>query len=191
MEIRYFRLCKNQNFKCYQYIFGIPFTFLPHEGGDGPPPPPPSPRTRIEPDKNKAGHEIFFPNVIRIDRVYRSQLTLDTEKIKTLELDPLDSITETELEPMLNGKPNPAALTEIDLKEIAGKLRLQTLIFKIAASIYHLDKHAWKGSVESFLIQLIEIVEKFVHSDKLKIRNPEYDKEELRRRVLIMLNIGK
>ncbi|MDP6719497.1 MAG: hypothetical protein QGF59_12640, partial [Pirellulaceae bacterium] len=27
----------------YVNIFGVPFTFLPHEGGDGPPPPPPPP----------------------------------------------------------------------------------------------------------------------------------------------------
>ncbi|MFH1006367.1 MAG: type III restriction endonuclease subunit R, partial [Candidatus Latescibacterota bacterium] len=29
----------------YVNIFGVPFTFLPHEGGDGPPPPPPLPKT--------------------------------------------------------------------------------------------------------------------------------------------------
>ena len=33
----------------YVNIFGVPFTFLPHEGGDGPPPPPPPPKTKIEP----------------------------------------------------------------------------------------------------------------------------------------------
>ena len=39
----------------YVNIFGVPFTFLPHEGGtDGPPPPPPPPKTRIEPVKEKA-----------------------------------------------------------------------------------------------------------------------------------------
>ena len=33
----------------YVNIFGVPFTFLPHEGGgDQPPPPPPAPKTRIE-----------------------------------------------------------------------------------------------------------------------------------------------
>ena len=32
----------------YVNIFGVPFTFLPHEGGDGPPPPPPPPKTKIE-----------------------------------------------------------------------------------------------------------------------------------------------
>ena len=176
----------------YVNIFGVPFTFLPHEGGDGPPPEPPKPKTRVEPDKRKAERAISFPNVVRIDRVYRSQLKLDFHKVKPLVLDPMDSITEAELVAVMNGKPNPAALTEIDLKTIADQFRLQTLIFKIAASIYHSDKkHAWKGSVGSFLLQLIEIVEIFVRSSKLQIQNPVYDKDDLRRRVLIMLNIGK
>src|SRR5438876_4041584 len=35
-------------------IFGVPFTFLPHEGGeDGPPPPPPPPKDAVEPDPSK------------------------------------------------------------------------------------------------------------------------------------------
>jgi type III restriction enzyme len=33
----------------YVNIFGVPFTFIPHEEGDGPPPPPPAPKTKIEP----------------------------------------------------------------------------------------------------------------------------------------------
>ncbi len=31
-------------------IFGVPFTFLPHEGGEDGPPPPPMPKTAVEPD---------------------------------------------------------------------------------------------------------------------------------------------
>ena len=34
----------------YVNIFGVPFTFLPHEAQDGPPPPPPPPKT-----KNRTG----------------------------------------------------------------------------------------------------------------------------------------
>ncbi|MDR0336631.1 MAG: DEAD/DEAH box helicase family protein [Planctomycetaceae bacterium] len=176
----------------YVNIFGVPFTFLPHEGGDGPPPVPSPSRTRIEPDKNKIKHEISFPNIIRIDRVYRPRLTLDFNKVKPLEIDPLESITEAELVPMLNGKPNPAALSEIDLKNATNVCRLQTLIFKIAARIYDSEKkHHWKGSAETLIMQLIEIVETFIRLNKLQIKNPEFDNDELRKRVLIMLNIGK
>lgn len=126
----------------YVNIFGVPFTFLPHEGGeDGPPPPPPKPKTEIKPDKEKIEHVLSFPNVLRIDHVYKPQLTLNIAKVKPLELDPYDSITEAELAAIIAGKPNPAALSEIDLKEIAGRLRLQTIIFKIASSIYNSEKN--------------------------------------------------
>ena len=125
----------------YVNIFGVPFTFLPHEGGsDGPPPPPPPPKTRIEPVKEKALHEIIIPNVLRIDHIYKPQLAIDMAKVKTIELDPYESITEAELAAMIAGKPNPAALTEIDLKEIAEKLRTQSVVFRIASTIYNSDR---------------------------------------------------
>jgi len=177
----------------YVNIFGVPFTFLPHEGGtDGPPPPPPPPKTRIEPSKEKAQHEITIPNVLRIDHIYKPQLTLDIENVKTLELDPYQSITEAELAAMIAGKPNPAALTEIDLKEIAEKFRTQSIIFRIASTIYNSEKKPdWKGSKEAFLIQLIRIVEQFIDADKISIKNPLFNQEETRRRILIMLNMNK
>lgn len=177
----------------YVNIFGVPFTFLPHEGGeDGPPPPPPKPKTEIKPDKEKIKHEITFPNVIRIDHIYKPKLTLDISKVKPLELDPYESITAAKLNAIIAGKPNPAALTEIDLKEIANKLRLQTIIFKIASSIYNSEqKPDWKGSKETFLIQLIGIIEKFIYSDKIVIKNPLFNQDESRKRILIMLNMNK
>lgn len=177
----------------YVNIFGVPFTFLPHEGGsDGPPPPPPPPKTRIEPVKEKAQHEITIPNVLRIDHIYKPQLTIDMAKVKTLELDPYESITEAELAAMIAGKPNPAALTEIDLKEIAEKLRTQSVVFRIASTIYNSEKKPdWKGSKEAFLIQLIRIVEQFMDSDKISIKNPLFNQEETRRRILVMLNMNK
>ncbi len=177
----------------YVNIFGVPFTFLPHEGGeDGPPPPPPKPKTEIKPIREKIEHEITFPNVLRIDHVYKPHLTLNILKVKSLELDPYDSITEAELAAIIAGKPNPAALSEIDLKEIADRLRLQTIVFKIATSIYNSEKKPdWKGSKETFLIQLIGIIEKFIYSEKIVIKNPLFNQDESRKRILIMLNMNK
>ena len=40
-------------------IFGVPFTFLPHEGGEDGPPPPPKPKTAIEPVSDKVA--LKFP----------------------------------------------------------------------------------------------------------------------------------
>ncbi len=177
----------------YVNIFGVPFTFLPHERGEeGSLPPPPPPKTRIEPDPDKAEHEITFPNVLRIEYVYKAQLTLDLTKVRPLEIDPYYAITEADLAAIIAGKPNVAALTEIDLKEIGEKFRLQSIIFRIASSIYNSKrKPEWKGSRESFLIQLINIVEKFIFSDRIVIRNALFHQDEMRRRILIMLNMNK
>lgn len=177
----------------YVNIFGVPFTFLPHEDkGDGTIPPPPPPKTKIEPVKEKAAHEISFPNVLRVDRVYKSKLSLDLSKVKHLELNPYDSITEAELAAVIAGKPNPASLTDIDLKEIGEKFRLQSIIFRIASSIYNSErKPDWKGSKETFLIQLIGIIEQFIHSGKIQIKNPLFHQDDVRRRILIMLNMNK
>jgi type III restriction enzyme len=69
---------------------------------------------------------------------------------------------------------------------------LQTIIFKIASTIYNSEKKPdWKGSKETFLIQLIGIIEKFIYSDKIRIKNPLFNQDELRKRILIMLNMNK
>jgi len=63
----------------YVNIFGVPFTFLPHEGGEGPPPPPPPPKTVIEPVQEKEAHELTWPNILRVDHVYWSTLVVDMD----------------------------------------------------------------------------------------------------------------
>ncbi len=176
----------------YVNIFGVPFTFLPHEGGGDTPPPPPKPKTKIEPVKEHSQYEITFPNVIRIDRTFQSTLHLNISTTKSLELNPFDSITEAELSGIIAGKPNPAALSEIDLKEIAENLRIQSIIFRIASAIYNAEKKPdWKGSKESFLIQLINIIEQFIASEKIVITNPLFNKDPQKRKILIMLNMNK
>jgi type III restriction enzyme len=90
----------------YVNIFGVPFTFLPHEGGeDGPPPPPATPKSRIEPLSEKKQFEISWPNVLRIDHEYRERLTLTPDKVPPLAFDAMDTPQIAELAPMLEGNP--------------------------------------------------------------------------------------
>lgn len=173
-------------------IFGVPFTFLPHEDtGEGPPPPPP-PKTTVEPVQRKADHEISFPNVLRIDHVYKPKLTLDLEKVKPLELDPYKSITEASMSAIMAGKAIPADLTDIDLEKISEKVRFQTIVFEAAKQIYNAEqKPDWKGSPEIFFMQLIGLVETFLNSGKISIKDPLFNQDERHRRILIMLNMNK
>lgn len=176
----------------YVNIFGVPFTFLPHEGGEGTPPPPPKPKTKIEPRKEKAQHEITFPNIIRIDHVYRPQLKLDWDKVKVLEIDPYESITEAELAAIISGKANPKVKAAIGLEQIAEDTRVQSIVFRIASTIYNSEKKPdWKGSKEIFLAQVVRIVEQFIDSDKIRVKNDLFHQDDSKRKILIILNMNK
>ncbi len=96
-------------------IFGVSFTFLPHEGGDGTPPPPPAPRTCVEPLPDKRQCEIRWPNIVRIDHVYRPRLALNLDKVQELELKPEEPPTLAEMAPVVEGEPDFTKLTKIDL----------------------------------------------------------------------------
>jgi type III restriction enzyme len=176
----------------YVNIFGVPFTFLPHEGGDGTPPPPPPPKTKIEPVKDKAQHEISWPNILRIDHVYKPSLSLDWDKVRTLEIDPYESITEADLAAIISGKANPKVKSAIGLDAIAEDTRVQTIVFRIASTIYNSEKRPdWKGGREVFLAQVVRIVGQFIESDKIIVKNDLFHQNDTRRNILIILNMNK
>lgn len=180
----------------YVNIFGIPFTFLPHEGGEDTPPPPPKPKTRIYPDPDKKQYEITWPNIIRINHIYTPKLSLDMSKVKRLELRPEETPFRTDLAPFLDGKPVSTKLTEINLadekvEQILKVLRRQRLIFEISREIYEQMQPNWQGNKEYLLIQLVKIVEDFIDSNKIFIYSLAYREDDLRRRLLILLNLNK
>jgi type III restriction enzyme len=175
----------------YVNIFGVPFTFLPHEGGEDGPLPPPPPKTRIEASREKVKFLISWPNVIRIDHVYRPKLELDLKKIEPLTLDATDKIENAEMAAVVAGKPNLAVLTEIDLQALAERFRLQKIVFEVARDIYDQMKPAWRGSKENLLAQVVWLVEKFITSPMLEINPPLFYQDEMRRRVMLTLNMTK
>ena len=175
----------------YVNIFGVPFTFLPHESTDGPPPPPPPPKTKIEPVKEKLQYEIRWPNIIRINHSYKPTLKLDIEKVKPIELNAYDTAKLVEMAPIIDGKPDITKISEIDLEDLGKKFRLQKIIFETARDIYDQMKPTWSGNKEFLLAQLIRIVEQFIASNKIIINPPLFYQEEIRRRILILLNMSK
>ncbi len=175
----------------YVNIFGVPFTFLPHESQDGPPPPPPTPKTRIEPVIEKQQFEIKWPNIIRIDHIYRPMLKLDMNKVEPLELNAIDTATLAEMAPVVEGKPDVTQISEIDLKDLGQKFRMQKIIFETARDIFDQMKPTWKGNKEFLLAQLIQLVEEFISSVKIQISPPLFNQDNIRRRILITLNMNK
>ncbi len=179
----------------YVNIFGIPFTFLPHEGGEDTPPAPPKPKTRIFVDENKKEFEITWPNVIRINHIYKPKLSLDTSKVRRIELRPEDTPLRTELAPFIEGKPDVTKLSDINLADeqvenILRVLRKQRLIFEISRDIYEQVQPTWTGNKEHLLIQVVKIVEEFIDSNRLIIKSKIYQ-EDLKKRLLILLNMNK
>ncbi len=175
----------------YVNIFGVPFTFLPHEGGgDEPPPPPPAPKTRIEALIERKGYEITWPNVMRIDHEYRPTLTHDLTKAKPLVLDAYETPTLAELAPIIEGKPDVRRISEISLRELGEHFRLQKIVFTAASDIFEQMKGTWKGTKEYLLAQVIRLVEKFVESDRLRIDPPLFNQDPMRRRIIITLHMS-
>jgi len=174
----------------YVNIFGVPFTFLPHEGGEDGPPPPPTPKTAVEPDPSKTEFEIRWPNVVRIERVFQPTLTLDWAKARALELDAAQTAQVAELAPVLEGKPDVSQISRIELERLAREFRTQRIIFETARDVFDQMKHTWQGSREVLLAQLVRVVEEFIRSDKIAIYPPLFYQDELRCRLIITLNMS-
>lgn len=175
----------------YVNIFGVPFTFLPHEGVDGPPPPPPPPKTAIEPDPSKVDYEITWPNLVRIDHMFRPTLSLDLKRVAPLELNAAQTAKVAELAPILEGKPDVTRVGKIELEKLAREFRYQRIIFETARDVFAQMHKDWKGSKEVLLAQLVRLVEVFIRSGKIAITPPLFYQEELRRRLIITLNMTR
>ena len=133
----------------YVNIFGVPFTFLPHEGGDEVVPPPPAPKSRIEPVPEKRQFEITWPNVVRIEHTWAPRLTLDWERVPPLRLEASDTTTLAELAPVVEGKPDVSRITEIDLEDLARRFRMQKIVFETARDVFDQMAPTWQGSREA------------------------------------------
>jgi type III restriction enzyme len=175
----------------YVNIFGVPFTFLPHEGGEDGPPPPPTPKTAVEPDRSKVEFEIRWPNVVRIDRVFQPVLTLDWSSTRVLELNAAQTAQVAELAPVLEGKPDVTRINRIELERLAREFRTQRIIFETARDVFDQMERTWVGSREVLLAQLVKIVEEFIRSDRIAISPPLFYQDELRRRLIITLNMSR
>ena len=175
----------------YVNIFGVPFTFLPHEGGLGGPPPPPSPKTIVEADPAKVDYEIRWPNVVRLERLFYPILKIDWSKVTTMELDAAQALQVAELAPVLEGKPNVNFVNRIELEQLAREFRQQRIIFETARDVFDQMRPSWRGGRELLLAQLVRIVEEFIRSEHIAISPSLFYQDELRRRVIITLNMSR
>jgi type III restriction enzyme len=177
----------------YVNIFGIPFTFLPHESDETGDPPGTKPKTQIEPLQEKKQYEISWPNIIRLDREYRTKLDVDLDNIAPLVLEASETRLRADLAPILDGQTDITKCTEIDLEKLDKELRLQRIIFEVAGQVYEQLTADWKkeGTKYALLGQVIRLVEEYLQSDRIIINPPLFETDPLRRRIMYVLNMNK
>ena len=177
----------------YVNIFGIPFTFLPHESDEQSNPPATKPKTQVEALQDRSEYRIAWPNIIRIDREYKPKLSVNLDNIDVLELDANDSRLRADLAPIIDGKTDLTKCTEIDLEKLDAELRMQRIIFETAGQTYDLIKSEWQreGTKYALLGQVIHLVEDFLKSDKIFINPPLFFTDPLRKKILLMMNMSR
>lgn len=177
----------------YVNIFGIPFTFLPHESDEGGTPPDPKPKTQIEALKERSEFEIQWPNIVRLDRVYKPKLSLDLSKLNTLKLDASATRLRADLAPIIDGKTDLTKCTEIDLQKLNEELRMQTVIFTASAQVYEQMQAAWKSEATKFALlgQVIDLVQRYIEEDIIEIVPQLYNTDPIKKKLMYILNMNR
>lgn len=175
----------------YVNIFGVPFAFLPHESDEKVIRTKTNPKIPVEPDPEKVEFEITWPNVIRVESVFQPLLVMDWDKVPSLELDAAKTVQVAQLAPVLEGKPDVGRISRIELERLAKEFRTQRIVFETVRDVFDQMKHGWVGSREVLLAQLVRIVEDFIRSSCISILPPLFYQDELRRRLIITLNMSR
>lgn len=175
----------------YVNIFGIPFSFLPHESNEGGTAPATPPKTQVEALKERPEYEIVWPNVARINRELKPILSVDLDKIDVLTLDAAETRLSADLAPILDGRTDLTKCTEIDLKKLDAQLRMQRIIFEASAEVYDLTEAAWQNKGTRFALfgQVVRLVEAYLKSGTIEITPPLFHTDPLRRRIMYMMNM--
>ncbi|MBF2759562.1 MAG: DEAD/DEAH box helicase family protein [Ectothiorhodospiraceae bacterium AqS1] len=173
----------------YVNVFGVPFSFLPHEE-EGVSSAPPEPKHWIEAIKSRRREfGIEWPNVLRIEYTQRNRLEVDWANTEPFDIDTLDTVTAAALAKTLGARledEGEGNLLGIDLEGLfADKSRLQTLTFKAAIEAYKEFGEKWHGGQGHLIGQLVLLAEEFMRSKRVRFA-PEPDGPE-RKRLFIAL----
>jgi len=116
---------------------------------------------------------------------------LDLETVEALRLNAAETTQLAELAPVVAGQPDFSKISEIDLQRLADRFRMQKIVFEASRDVYELISPSWQGNKEHLLAQLIGLVQAFIFSGKIDIDPPLFYQDELKRRVMLTLNMNK
>lgn len=174
----------------YVNVFGVPFSFLPHENSDEPPPPP-APKIIVKPADEKRDYAIRWPNIIRIDRIYKPKLSVNWGSVEPLEIDTNETVEIVEIAPTVSNRPDISKISGIDLERLMRKFRKQTMIFKAAQTVWEEMQPSWKASRFVLMAELVRLAEQFLDSDRVRISPAFFNQDAERRQLVITLNMTK
>lgn len=165
----------------YVDVYGVPFSFLPHEGKGKFSPV--KPKILIKPDDNKQEYEISWPNIIGVNYKYHNKVEFDLENIEPVKLDPEEFITSAESFPIVEGKAADRQVKESEqnLYSILVDKRFSSYVFATAKEVYNEYRNITKKSVSSdnaasdvaydleVMAQIIKAVQEFVVAGKIQV----------------------
>ena len=176
----------------YVNIFGVPFSILPQEGNETPSSQSALLKHEIKVVSSKVAHQIEIPNVLRIENVLRPILSVDTDNVTPLEIDPLRFITEAELGAVVEGKGAAKDIANISLKANT-ETRLQSVVFAVSQRLFEQEyqKQNWKGRESFLFVQFLKIVQDFLASGKVRLVQNLFSEDEQRRNIVLMLAMNE
>lgn len=172
-------------------IFGIPFTFLPHESADISVLKPTEPKTKIAVCQERSDCEIKWPNIARINYHYKPHLSVDINKVDLFTVNVTDAMFSAELADMVGGQANLAMLSNINLEKLAQLQRMQTIIFQISLDIYEKMNPSWNGNKIMLVSQIVRIAEQFLLSEKIRIRPIDWQQDVLKKQLALTFKMGE
>ncbi len=176
----------------YVNVFGVPFSFMPHEEAADTTPPTTNNNVEVEAIVERADrYQISWPQVTRIEHTLMPKLSVDWSKVPVLKIEAAHIVQIAEVAPIVAGKPDTAKVQEIALRDLAERFRYQKVIFEAARKLFEEEKPGWKGSTDFLLGQLVHLVEAFIRSDRLTIVPELFARSDLHRRVLLALSMSK
>jgi len=151
-------------------VFGVPFEVIPFKAN---PPGQSAPRAKkyhVHAVPSKAEYEIRFPRVEGYTQAVRNRVTMDWNKVPTIRLLPDRIPPEVEVKGLsLNNAgrmslAGPGRLDEVTLREYRARVRLQQVVFELAAGLtkQYLGQPKCQAPAHVLFPQLVEIIQRYL-----------------------------
>ena len=177
----------------YVNVFGVPFTFLPHEDAGTGGKVTHTNTTEIKVLEERNEFRITWPNITRLEYVSGQKLSFDLDSIAELELNAELTRVNAEIAPVLDGKANLSMCSDIDLEKAYEGFRLQRITFQTAAKVFDEMEALWKDKAPKLLLlgQVVKLVQEYLQSGRIKIYPPLFETSIERRKILYAMNMDK